>query len=92
MEFNKLQKKLWIKMLKSIESYRSGGTLLFSDFIYGLEGYLDAGEFQDESLILQWYNYWTPLEIFYSTNGDDKAIEEIDKYLSEMESFLKSKI
>ncbi|REG94176.1 hypothetical protein C8N25_1011, partial [Algoriphagus antarcticus] len=30
--------------------------------------------------------------IFYSTNGDDKAIEEIDKYLSEMESFLKSKI
>lgn len=91
MEFNKLQKKLWIKMLKSIESYRSG-TLLFSDFIYGLEGYLDAGEFQDENLILQWYNYWTPLEIFYSTNVDDKAIEEIDKYLTEMESFIKSKI
>ena len=91
MEFNDLQKKLWAKMLRSIESYRKGN-LLYSDFIYGLEGYLDAGEFHDENLVLQWYNHWTPLEIFFSTRGDTKAIEEVDKYLSEMEIFLKSKI
>jgi len=77
-------------MLKSIESYRKG-ELGYSDFIYGLEGSLDAGEYQDKQLIGQWYNYWTPLEILSATKGDSTTIDDVDKYLLAMEIFLKSK-
>ena len=90
MKFNALQKRLWIDMLKSIESYRKG-ELCYSDFIYGLEGSLDAGEYQDKEIIEQWYNFWTPLEILSATKGDSTTTEDADKYLSEMEMFLKSK-
>jgi len=91
MDFNELQKRLWADMLKSTESYRKG-ELCYSDFIYGLEGALDAGEYQDKELIEQWYNFWTPLEILSATKGDSTTIEDVDKYLLEMELFLKSKL
>jgi len=90
MEFNELQRRLWANMLKSTENYRKG-ELCYSDFIYGLEGALDAGEYQDKDLIEQWYNFWTPLEILYATKGDNTTIEDADKYLLEMELFLMSK-
>lgn len=77
-------------MLKSIERYRKG-ELNYSDLIYGLEGSLDAGEYQDKGLIGQWYDYWTPLEILSATKGDSTTIEDVNKYLSEMEMFLKSR-
>jgi hypothetical protein len=90
MEFNENQTRLWTEMLKSITRYRRGD-LCFSDFIYGLEGYLDVGEYQDKELINQWYNYWTPLEILSATKGECTTLEDVTKYLSEMEIFLKSK-
>ena len=77
-------------MLKSMVNYRKD-ELSYSDFVYGLEGYLDAGEFQDKELIEQWYNFWTPLEILSATKGDSTTTEDADKYLLEMEMFLKSK-
>lgn len=91
MEFNELQKRLWANMLKSTESYRKG-ELRYSELVYGLEGSLDAGEYQDEELIEQWYNFWTPLEILSATKGDSTTIEDADKYLLEMEMSLKSKL
>lgn len=90
MEFNELQKRLWANMLRSTESYRKG-ELCYSDFVYGLEGSLDAGEYQDKELIEQWYNLWTPLEILSATKGDSITVEDADKYLLEMETFLKIK-
>ena len=81
MEFNDLQKKLWAKMLRSIESYRKGN-LLYSEFIYGLEGCLDAGEFHDENLVLQWYKHWTPLEFFFRQEAILKRLKKlINTYL-----------
>ena len=77
-------------MLISTESYRKG-ELRYSDFVYGLEGSLDVGEYQDKELIEQWYNLWTPLEILSATKGDSTTVEDADKYLLEMETFLKSK-
>lgn len=91
MKFNELQKRLWANMLKSTESYRKG-ELCYSELVYGLEGSLDAGEYQDKELIEQWYNFWTPLEILSVTKGDSTTIKDVDKYLSEMEMFLKSKL
>ena len=90
MEFKELQKRLWANMLISTESYRKG-ELRYSDFVYGLEGSLDVGEYQDKELIEQWYNLWTPLEILSATKGDSTTVEDADKYLLEMETFLKSK-
>lgn len=90
MEFNELQTRLWAEMLKSITRYRKGD-LSYSDFVYGLEGCMDAGEYQDKELIGQWYYYWTPLEILSATKGDSTTLKDANKYLSEMEMFLKSK-
>jgi hypothetical protein len=90
MEFNKIQTRMWAQMIKSIERYRKG-ELNYTDLIYGLEGSLDAGEYQDKELIGQWYDYWTPLEILSADKGDSTTIEEVINYLSEMEVFLKSK-
>ena len=90
MEFNELQTRLWAEMIKSIARYRKGD-LRYSDFVYGLGGYVDAGEYQDKELIGQWYDYWTPLEILSATKGDSTTFEDANKYLSEMEIFLKSK-
>jgi hypothetical protein len=89
MEFNELQTKFWAEMLQSITRYRMGD-LSYSDFVYGLEGCMDAGEYQDKELIGQWYNHWTPLEILSATKGDSATLEDATKDLSEMEMFLKS--
>jgi hypothetical protein len=42
-------------------------------------------------VIEQWYNLWTPLEILSATKSDSTTVEDADKYLLEMETFLKSK-
>ncbi len=89
MQFNRHQRRLWAEMLKSIEKYRNG-ELSYSDLIYELEGSLDSGEYQDKELIEQWYEYWASLEILFATKGNITTIEDADKYLSEMEKFLKS--
>ena len=87
MQLNEHQSRLWSMMLKSIERFRKG-ELQYSDFVYELEGSLDASNFQDSGIIKQWYDYWTPLEILCAQKGNNVTIEDVGKYLSDMESFL----
>lgn len=89
MQFNEHQNRLWRNMISVIEDFRKG-KIQYSDAVNGLEGALEAGEFKNETLIGQWYDYWTPLEILNATKGDNTTVEDADKYLLAMETFLKS--
>jgi hypothetical protein len=89
MLFNKQQSKLWYSMISTIEDFRNE-KIQYSTLVYGLEGALDAGEFENKTIVEQWYDYWTPLEILSATKGDSVTIEDVDKYLSAMETFLRS--
>ena len=89
MEFNDIQLKFWLDILKLIEDFRKG-EISYEDLVFGLEGCLDMGEYKNEALIYQWYDYWTPLEILSATKGNNATLEEGDKYISNMEAFLKS--
>jgi hypothetical protein len=89
MLFNEHQLRLWNSMIKSIESFRKG-ELPYHNFVDELEGALDAGEFQNKELIRKWYDFWTPLEILRAQKGNSVAIEEANKYLTDMEVFLKN--
>lgn len=90
MDFTELQSKLLIGMLDSIDNFREG-KLSYSTLIYGLEGALDAGEFHDnEIFVKRWYDYWTPLEILYSTKGDNVTYNDAVEYLVKMKNFLKT--
>lgn len=87
MQFSEYQSRLWHRMLKSIECFRKG-EIQYYDLVSELEGSLDAGDFQDRKLVEQWYDHWTPLEILRARNGNNVTIEDVDKYLSDMKSFL----
>lgn len=87
MQLNKHQNRLWRTMIDVIKDFRKG-KIKFSDAVSKLEGALDAGEFKNEILIRQWYDYWTPLEILNATKGDTTTVEDADKYLLAMELFL----
>ena len=89
MDFDEIQLKFWQNMFRLIRDFRKG-VISYQDFVYGLEGCLDMGEYKDEKLIYQWYDYWTPLEILSSTKGNNATLEDADKYISDMEAFLKS--
>ncbi len=89
MDFDEIQLKFWQNMLRLIRDFRKG-VISYRDFVYGLEGCLDMGEYKDEKLIHQWYDYWTPLEILSATKGNNVTLEDADKYISDMEAFLKS--
>ena len=88
MVFNKVQSRLWIKMIVAIEDFRKG-KIQYHDLVYELEGALDAGEFKDKNLIEQWYNLWTSLEILCAQKGNNATIDEANKYLLAMEDFLR---
>lgn len=90
MQFNEHQSRLWNSMIQSIEDFRKG-KLQYYDFVGELEGALDAGEFQDKNLVEQWYDIWTPLESLRAQKGNNVTIEEANKYLSDMEMFLRSR-
>lgn len=90
MQFNEHQLRLWNSMIQSIEDFRKG-KLQYYDFVGELEGALDAGEFQDMNLVEQWYDFWTPLESLRAQKGNNVTIKETNKYLSDMESFLRSR-
>ena len=90
MLFNEHQSSLWNGMLKFIEDFRKG-KLQYYDLVYELEGALDAGEFKNKNLVEQWYKFWVPLEILSAQKGNSVTIEEVNKYLSDMESFLRSR-
>jgi hypothetical protein len=89
MLFNEQQTNLWRNMISIIENFRKG-KIQYATLVYGLEGSLDAGEFKNKTLVKQWYDYWTPLEILSATTGDNTTIEDANKYLVAMEMFLKN--
>ncbi|MCB0573940.1 MAG: hypothetical protein KDC61_05165 [Saprospiraceae bacterium] len=89
MQFNEHQNRLCYDMIGMIEDYRKGKTQ-YTALVYGLEGALDAGEFNNKVLVEQWYNYWTPLEILSATKGDSATTDDVDKYLSAMDFFLRN--
>lgn len=90
MQFNEHQSRLWHSMIQSIEDFRKGKSQYY-DFVGELEGALDAGDFQDKDLIEQWYDFWIPLESLRAQKGNNITIEEANKYLSDMETFLRSR-
>lgn len=75
-------------MIDVIDSYLSNEIQDFYGIIGKLEGALDASAIQDNDLVNQWYDFWTPLETRRAVEGKevnrDKAIEE----LTAMKSFL----
>ena len=89
MLFNEHQSRLWNYMLNFLEDYRKGN-LAYCDLVGALEGALDAGEFKDKELVRKWYDLWTPLEIWNVAKGNSVTIEDVNKDLSDMESFLKT--
>ena len=89
MQFNEHQNRLWHDMIGMIEDYRKGKTQ-YTALVYGLEGALDVGEFNNKVLVEHWHNYWTPLEILSATKGDSATTDDVDKYLSAMDFFLRN--
>lgn len=78
-------------MLESIRAFRQG-KLQYYNFVGALEGALDASEFRDKNLVERWYDHWTPLESVRAQKGNDVTVEEVDDYLRDMETFLKTVI
>ena len=91
MHFNENQTRLWVNMINLVEDFRFG-KIRYSDMVYGLEGALDAGEFEDEYLIKQWYKFWLPLEIMSATPSDRTELKDVSESLSEMDLFLRNVI
>ena len=52
MEFNEIQLKFWLDILKLIEDFRKG-EISYEDLVFGLEGCLEMGEYKNEALIYQ---------------------------------------
>ena len=91
MKMNKHQLRLWQSMINLIQAYLDGKTDDFYGIVGKLEGALDASEIKDSTITNEWYDFWTPLEIRRSIEGNNvtkaKAIDELGK----MQKFLLSK-
>lgn len=83
------QSRLWHRMIQLIDEFRQGKVKYYK-FVNELESALDAGEFRDNHLINKWYDLWTPLEVTRAQQGNDVKVEEVEKYLTDMRSFLES--
>lgn len=93
-EFNDHQLRLWNSMLKLIEDYLKE-KMTFPQLVESLEEILQAGEFKDEAMIKEWYNFWGPLEIYRAIKadrGEPVKREEIMKDIEAMKQFFKNKI
>ena len=70
-------------MIDLIQNYLDGETKDLYKLVGKLEGALDASDIKDDALINQWYDFWTPLEVRRSVEGNNidkqKAIEELIK-------------
>ena len=81
MKMTNHQQRLWQSMIDLIQSYLNGQSSDFYSVVGKLEGALDASEIRDQTLVDQWYTFWTPLEIRRAIEGNnvdkDKAIEEL---------------
>jgi hypothetical protein len=80
------QQRLWGHMIRLVDQY-SSGAIEFSRMVGELEGALDAAEIRDNTLISQWYDAWTPLEIIRSA-PDHVPQDAISAAVAEMRSFL----
>lgn len=89
---NEHQRRLWQRMIDLIQNYIDGQDKDFCGIVGVLEGALDASEIEDISLIEQWYDYWTPLEVRRAVEGNNvnkfNALDELNK----MKTFLDSVI
>lgn len=77
------QKRILKSMINEIQNYLDGKNEDFYGLVGRLEGALDAADIKNDPLINQWYDFWTPLEIRRSIEGNDvnkqKAINELIK-------------
>lgn len=92
MNMTKHQQHLWQSMIDLIRGYLNEETSDFYGIVGKLEGALDATEIKDITIIDQWCQYWTPLEIRRAIEGNNvskgKAMEE----LTSMKEFFLSKL
>lgn len=82
------QKRLWQSMINQIQNYLDGKTKDFYTLVGELEGALDASGIIDNELINKWYNFWTPLEIRRSIQGNNINKKEAIHELKNMKNFL----
>jgi hypothetical protein len=85
---NEKQLRLWKKMICLIKSYYQGD-ITFSMLVGELEGAKDAAELEQKDLIEKWYDYWMPLEIRRSMEGNNVSKDKSLAELKNMELFLK---
>jgi hypothetical protein len=82
------QSRLWQSMIDEIQLYLDGATEDFYDLVGRLEGALDASEIQDKLLVDQWYDFWMPLEIRRSIEGNNVDRKKVVNELTNMKTFL----
>ena len=83
------QSKLVRDMLKLSERFRQG-KVKYYEFVGALEGTLDAGEFRDKGFVERWYDLWTPLESARAQQENGVRPEDVEGFMSDMDSFLNS--
>lgn len=79
-------------MIDDIQHYLDGDTEDFYALVGKLEGALDASEIQDNTLVNQWYDYWLPLEIRRSVEGNNVSKQKVISELLKMKQFLSDQI
>jgi hypothetical protein len=83
------QSRLVRDMLQLSQRFRLG-KLKYYDFVGALEGTLDAGEFRDKGFVEKWYDLWTPLESTRAQQENGVCPENVEGFVSDMDSFLNS--
>lgn len=82
------QRQLWQSMIDQIQNYLDGKTEDFYGLVGNLEGALDASAITDDQLINRWYDFWTPLEIRRSIEGNNIDKQKGIQELKNMKNFL----
>src|SRR2546425_1463289 len=90
-EMNDHQKRIWNRMISSLDAYGSSRTGFYK-MVGDLEGGLDAGEFRDQTLIREFYDLWEELEIARALDGDAVPFAEVDDKVDAMRRFLRDKL
>jgi len=91
MELNEHQFELLRNMLKLIEDFREGKIHYFK-LVYGLQGILDAGNYESKYLVNQWHDLWSPLEELAAIKGNLTVLDDVDIFLTKLEIFLKERV
>ena len=86
------QKQLWQSMIDSIQQFINGETCDFYGLVGDLEGMLDASEIKNKELVERWYDFWTPLEIRRSIEGNDIEKKNAMQELVALQIFLKTQL